>query len=107
MEVSYMIIYDFTLLFLSCLFSLGLDKLIYQELMKDLINLIKNDINKKTEKLGDIDTGIINFLRRASQYFQAQSAQSSQQQSEQSLQQATQESSEKYSQQTPQYSSKQ
>jgi hypothetical protein len=94
-----MIIYDFTLLFLSCLFSLGLDKLIYQELMKDLINLIKNDINKKTEKLGDIDTG--------SQYFQAQSAQSSQQQSEQSLQQATQESSEKYSQQTPQYSSKQ
>jgi hypothetical protein len=90
MEVSYMITYDFTLLFLSCLFSLGLDKLIYQELMKGLINLIKNDINKKTEELGDIDIGIIDFLRRASQYFQAHSVKSSQQQSEQSLQQATQ-----------------
>jgi hypothetical protein len=84
MEVSmYMIYYDFTSTFLNCLFSLGLDRFIYQD-VKGIINLINNAVSEKTEEMGDIEIGIIDFLRRASQFSQAQAVQPSQEQSDQS-----------------------
>jgi hypothetical protein len=84
MEVGmYMIYYDFTLAFLNCLFSLGLDRFIYQDL-KGIINLIKNAVSEKTKEMGDMEIGIIDFLRRASQFLQAQTVQPSQEQSDQS-----------------------